>query len=95
MSNKSKVLGNKSLINCFVTSLVVWSVSVPTGSRVGKGKIWGFDRVVSKELQYHQSRNNKMGGGDLVEHQNLVSLVPEIALCAIDRIEKLKHCMNP
>ena len=31
-----------------------------------------------------------MGGGDYVEHQNLVSLVPEIALCAIDRIEKLK-----
>ena len=31
-----------------------------------------------------------MGEGDYVEHQNLVSLVPEIALCAIDRIEKLK-----
>ena len=31
-----------------------------------------------------------MGGGDYVEHQNLVSLVPEIALCAIDRIEKIK-----
>ena len=31
-----------------------------------------------------------MGGGDLVEHQNLVSLMPDIALCAIDRIEKIK-----
>ena len=35
-----------------------------------------------------------MGGGDYVEHQNLVSLVPEIALCAIDRIEKLKLKTN-
>ena len=79
MINKSKVLGINSLINCFVVSLVVWSVS---------GRIWGFDRVTPKELQYHQYRNTKMGGGDLVEHQNLVSLVPEIALCAIDRIGK-------
>ena len=31
-----------------------------------------------------------MGGGNLVNQQNLVSLMPDAALCAVDRVNRVK-----
>ena len=32
-----------------------------------------------------------MGGGNLVNQQNLVSLMPDAALCAVDRVNRVKY----
>ena len=42
-----------------------------------------------RSLQYHQPNRSKMGGGNWVENLDSVSLTPESALSAENKIDKL------
>ena len=90
--NKSKVLGYKPYnLNVVAWSFDGWSVSLLLlfGRKQTSGEINQFGKHRYIGLQYHQFRDSKMEGGDWTQDLGSVSLMPDSALCAEDRVNRV------